>query len=67
MPAGESVEDQNAAGPLSRAQRVERVVQLPQPDAAGDELVEQQIPRQIVTSQLGHVAPQRMVPSAYLP
>ena len=32
---GESVEDQDAAGTLSRAQRVERVVQPVQPDAAG--------------------------------
>src|SRR5215813_14859503 len=53
---GESVEDQYAAGTLSRAQRVECVVQIFQPDAAGDELVEQQIPGQIVADQRGHVA-----------
>src|SRR5215467_13218430 len=56
MPTGESVEDQDAAGPLSRAQRLECVVQLFQPDAAGDELVEQQIPRQILTGQRRHIA-----------
>src|SRR5215831_18963437 len=53
---GASAEDQHAAGPPSRAQRVECVVQLFEPDAAGDELVEQQVPGQILVGQRGHVA-----------
>src|SRR5215470_6482526 len=54
--SGESAEDQDAAGTLARAQRVERSVQFLQTDAAGDQLVEQQTPRQIVADQRGHVA-----------